>query len=102
MCSWLLDAWEKADADGLSRLAAPCPLALASRYVYKASYGFDERTGERSGLDVPLIVKVKPYLKFSAEGYAYAELAKELVALFVNFPNALLPSARGVLEMDPC
>ena len=36
-CPWLLDAWAKADADGLSRLAVRCPVALASRYVYKAT-----------------------------------------------------------------
>ena len=100
-CCWLLDAFAAADADGLSRSAVQCPVALASRYVYKAFYGFDERTGERSRLDVPAIVKVKPFLKFSAEGYTYAELAKQLLALFVNYPNELLGSARDVLEMDP-
>ena len=56
-CPWLLNAWAEADDEGLSQLAVQCPLVLASRYTYKAFYGFDERTGERTFLDAPLIVK---------------------------------------------
>ena len=42
---------------------------------------------------MPVVVNVKPYLKFSIEGYAYAELTIQLLALFVNFPNSVTASA---------
>ncbi len=45
-------------------------------------------------------MKVKPYLKFGAEDYAYAELTKELLVLFVNFPNVKFSTAHDVLDMD--
>ena len=81
-----------------------CPIAVASRYVMRADWMWaksagDEGRGCFQKRDIAAVVRIQPWLGFKGVGEAFEKLCRQLVEMFVNFPNGLLDDVDAVERM---